>query len=66
MAYFAIDGTAVIDIKISPLLVLSFGFPPMDPSLFFSSNLIANLAALLNISPDKIRRVNIVSAANTT
>ncbi|CAF4012065.1 unnamed protein product [Rotaria sp. Silwood2] len=66
MAYIAIDGSTMIDIKVSPLLILSFGFPPMDPESFYSSNLVANLAALLNISPDKIRRVNIVSASNQT
>ncbi|CAF4346418.1 unnamed protein product [Rotaria magnacalcarata] len=66
MAYFAIDGSTMIDIKVSPLLILSFGFPPMDPASFYSTNLVANLAILLNISPDKIRRVNIVSASNQT
>jgi len=66
MAYFIIDGNSTIDIKISPLLILSFGFPPMDPAAFFSTNLVANLAALFNINVDKIRRVNIVSASNNT
>jgi hypothetical protein len=66
MAYFAIDGNSTVDVKVSPLLILSFGFPPMNPASFFSSNLVANLAALLNINPDKIRRVNIVSAYNNT
>lgn len=66
MQYFLIDGNATIEVKMSPLLILSFGFPPMNPAAFFSSNLVTNVAALLNISPDKIRRVNIVSAANNT
>ncbi|CAF3294066.1 unnamed protein product [Rotaria sp. Silwood2] len=66
MAYFTIDGNTAIDLRVSPLLILSFGFPPMDPAAFFSTNLVNNLAALLNINPDKIRRVKIVSAANTT
>lgn len=66
MAYFAIDGNTKIDIKVSPLLIISFGFPPMDPAAFFSTNLVANLAALFNISPEKIRRVSIVSASNQT
>lgn len=66
MAYFLIDGNSTIDIKIAPLLVLSFGFPPINPAAFFSTNLVSNLAALLNINPDKIRRVNIVSESNNT
>ncbi|CAF1252929.1 unnamed protein product [Rotaria magnacalcarata] len=66
MAYFAIDGNTTIEVKMSPLLILSFGFPPMNPAAFFSANLVSNLAALLNISPDKIRRVNIVSASSNT
>lgn len=64
MAYFAIDGNTVIDIKISALLILAFGFPPMNPAAFFSTNFITNLAALLNLSPNQIRRVNIVSASS--
>ncbi|CAF3398838.1 unnamed protein product, partial [Rotaria sp. Silwood2] len=66
MAYFAIDGSTMIDIKVSPLLILSFGFPPMDPATFYSTNLVANLATLFNIPPEKIRRVKIVSASNET
>ena len=64
MAYFLIDGNSTIDVKMSPLLILSFGFPPMNPSSFFATNLVANLAALLNVNQEKIRRVNIVSAAS--
>ncbi|CAF4744424.1 unnamed protein product, partial [Rotaria socialis] len=64
MAYFAIDGNSTIEVKMSPLLILSFGFPPMNPAAFFSANIVSNLAALLNISPDKIRRMNVVSAAS--
>ncbi|CAF5228676.1 unnamed protein product, partial [Rotaria magnacalcarata] len=66
MAYFLIDGLTVIDLKISPLLVLSFGLPPETPSSFFSNNLVNNLAALLGVSTNMIRRVSIVSANNNT
>ena len=66
MAYFVINGSTTIDIKVSPLLILSFGLPPMDPASFYSVNLVANLAALLGVPPNKIRRVNIVSASNQT
>ncbi|CAF4249716.1 unnamed protein product, partial [Rotaria sp. Silwood2] len=64
MASFLINGITVIDLKISQLLVLNFNLPPQTPSSFFSLNLTANLAAILGVSPDKIRRVNIVAANN--
>ncbi len=64
MASFVIDGSTIIDLQISQLIVLSFNLPPETPSTFFSTNVTANLAALLGVSQDKIRRVNIVSANN--
>jgi hypothetical protein len=67
MAYFAIDGFTVIDLNIAPLLILTFNLPPMTPSSFFSTNLVANLAILLGVNSNMIRRVDIVSAnSNTT
>lgn len=56
----------MIELRMSPLLILNFGLPPMDPALFYTGNIIANLAAVLNVSPNKIRRVNVVSASNRT
>ncbi|CAF3664415.1 unnamed protein product [Rotaria sordida] len=64
MELFLINGITVIDLKISQLLILNFNLPPQTPSSFFSSNLTVNLAAILGVSPDKIRRVNIISANN--
>ncbi|CAF2963963.1 unnamed protein product [Rotaria sp. Silwood2] len=66
MASFIIDGATVIDLKISELIVLTFGLPPTTPSAFFTTNIVANLAALLGVTIDKIRRVNIISANNDT
>jgi len=66
MAYFAIDGVTVVDLKISELIVLTFNLPATTPSAFFSTNLVANLAALLGVTEDKIRRVNIISENNST
>jgi hypothetical protein len=64
MTSFVIDGNTVIDLKISQLIILSFNLPPQTPSTFFSTNVAANLAALLGVNPDQIRRVDIVSATN--
>lgn len=66
MANFIIDGATVIDLKISQLIVLTFGLPATTPSSFYSTNLVANLAALLGVSTDMIRRVDIVSASGST
>ncbi len=66
MAYFLIDGLTVIDLKISELIVLTFGLPPTTPPAFFTTNLVANLAALLGVTIDQIRRVDIISASNNT
>lgn len=66
MASFLINGVQVIDLKISEMIVLTFGLPATTPSSFFTVNLVGNLAALLGVTADKIRRVNIVSANNDT
>jgi hypothetical protein len=66
MAYFLIDGLTVIDLKISELIVLTFGLPPTTPTAFFTTNLVGNLAALLGVTTDQIRRVDIISASNNT
>ena len=66
LAYFLVSGNSTVDVRISPLLVLSFGFPVMNHSTFFGPNFVTNVAAVLNVNPDKIRRVNIISASATT
>ncbi|CAF3592631.1 unnamed protein product [Rotaria sordida] len=66
MASFIIDGVTVINLKISELIVLTFGLPATTPSSFYTSNIVASLASLLGVSTDKIRRVNIVSANTDT
>jgi len=62
MANFIINGVTVIDLEISQLIVLTFGLPAMTPASFYSTNLVANLATLLGVSVNMIRRVDIVSA----
>ncbi|CAF0853204.1 unnamed protein product [Didymodactylos carnosus] len=67
MAYFAINGPTVIDLKISQLIVLTFGLPPQTPASFYDvGSVVANLAALLNVPTNMIRRVTIISANNNT
>ncbi|CAF3607038.1 unnamed protein product [Rotaria socialis] len=66
MESFVINGDTVIDLKISQLIVLNLNLPPQTSSSFFSSNLTANLAAILRVSSDKIRRANIISVNNNS
>ena len=66
MATFLIRGDTVIDLKISELIVLTFGLPAVTPAGFFGPNLLTNLAALLGVSTDSIRRVDIKYAGNNT
>jgi hypothetical protein len=65
MANFIINGATVIDLEIAQLIVLTFGLPAMTPSSFYSTNLVANLAALLGVNANMIRRVDIVSASSS-
>jgi len=63
--YFSMDGACVIELKIAPVLFISFGVPLITPEEFFSSDsLVANLALLLDVSPSMIRRVNVVREAS--
>ena len=62
--YFSIDGATLIDIKLAPVLSLSFGLPAITPDQFFNeATLVGNFAVLLGIDPSKIRRVEIVRAS---
>jgi len=63
--YFSMDGACVVELKIAPVLFVSFGVPLITPEEFFSSDsLVANLALLLDVSPSMIRRVNVVREAS--
>jgi hypothetical protein len=66
MANFIINGVTVIDLEISELIVLTFGLPATTPASFYSGNFVGNLAALLGVSDDMIRRVDIVSASGSS
>ena len=64
--YLSVDGLSTYDLKIAPVLVVSFGLPPITPDEFFKSeNVVNNFALLLGIPASKIRRVEIVRATQT-
>ena len=61
MVSVAIDGSSTVDLKISPLFILSFNFPPMDPAQFYLGDITERLARVLGIPSNKIQTVDIVS-----
>lgn len=50
----------MLELKTAPVVLMSFGFPPVDIDDFFEENLIANLMAFFGLPPSKVRIVNIV------
>ncbi|XP_006825958.1 fibrocystin-L-like [Saccoglossus kowalevskii] len=58
--YFLIRGSDVIEVRLSPVIIVAFGIDPVHIDDFFEINLISNLANLFGISADQIRVVDIV------
>ena len=50
----------MLELKTAPVVLMSFGFPPVDIDDFFEENLIANLMAFFGLPPSKVRIVNVV------
>ena len=72
--YVIIKGNQQVQIVTTESIIVSFLFPPLTTDEFFGDNLVHNLAAFFDVSPNKVRVVNIVretarkrrSATNTT
>ena len=63
--YFTKSGLGFIDLKIAPVLFVSFGLPAITPDEFFNeATIVGNFAKLLGVDPSKIRRVEIVRASS--
>lgn len=61
--YFSIHGGDYIDLVVSPVVYVRFGFPAITLEDFFQpDNLVKNLAAYLDVPESKIRTVQIVRA----
>ncbi|XP_077870118.1 fibrocystin-L-like [Saccoglossus kowalevskii] len=58
--YFLIRGSDVIEVRLSPVIIVAFGIDPVHIDDFFETNLISNLANMFGISTDQIRVVDIV------
>lgn len=66
LLYFIVKGSIVaITLKRSEVIIVAFGLPGMSEDEVFGSNIVSNLAALLNIPLDKIRIVQIVASSGT-
>ena len=59
--YIIIKGSTPIRIETTPVIQLGIDLPPVTVDEFFEVNLVNNLAMLLNIPPNRIRIVNVVS-----
>ena len=38
--YFSIDGPSIVDLRIAPVLFVSFGLPAITPDEFFNDNIL--------------------------
>ena len=65
LASFAIDGNTTIDLKVSPLLMLTFNWVAIDPPQFFVGDVSLKFALLFGVDPSKIRRVSITATSST-
>lgn len=61
LIYFVLKGTNKIVLKRANVVIVSFGLPAMTEDQFFSSNIIENLAGMLNVPLNKVRVVKVVA-----
>jgi hypothetical protein len=59
--YVIVKGPLPVEVKLNPQILVSFSLPTMSEEDFFAENIIRNLALFLNIPPNKVRLVAIVS-----
>ncbi|XP_070541075.1 fibrocystin-L-like [Ptychodera flava] len=62
--YILIRGADPIDIRTTPVVIVSFDMEPVHVDDFFEENLVANLAGLLGIDEDQIRVMEVVSESS--
>ncbi|XP_069815730.1 fibrocystin-L-like [Dendropsophus ebraccatus] len=60
MLYVLVRGSTPIEIRTSPLIVISFNMPAMTEDQFYGENLVKNLAAFLKVPANKIRITKII------
>ncbi|XP_056378576.1 fibrocystin-L-like isoform X2 [Hyla sarda] len=60
MLYILVRGSTPVEIRTSPLIVISFNMPAMTEDQFYGANLVQNLAIFLKIPASKIRITKII------
>ena len=63
MIHVLVRGSDHLDIKTNKLVIVTFGVPTMTIDEFFGPKIVANLAAFLDIPPERIKIANAVSAS---
>uniref|UniRef100_H2Y4C5 G8 domain-containing protein n=1 Tax=Ciona savignyi TaxID=51511 RepID=H2Y4C5_CIOSA len=67
MLHVTIKGNTPIDMYTAPVVVISFGIPPVTPNEFFNSaGLVTRLALFLGVDPSKVRIVDIVRVGSVS
>ena len=59
--YILLHGPKPVDIRTTPVVMVTFGVPAVTLDDFFEENLIANLVAFLDVEPSQIRIVDIIA-----
>ncbi|VDP73397.1 unnamed protein product [Echinostoma caproni] len=59
--YVVIKGSSVVELRLQPVIKVSFGLPAMTEAEFFGSNVLDNLASFLGIPKSRIRVAKVVS-----
>lgn len=65
LLYFVLKGSEDVILKRANVVLVSFGLPAMSEDDFYNTNLIENLAAMLNIPLNRVRVVEIISESST-
>ncbi|KAG8441696.1 hypothetical protein GDO86_010760 [Hymenochirus boettgeri] len=61
MLYILVRGSTPVEIRTTPLIVVSFKLPAMTADQFYGDNLVRNLAIFLKIPKEKIRITKIIA-----
>jgi hypothetical protein len=64
MQWVLIRGSEPVEIHTTAVIMVTFGVPAVAVDDFYEVNLVANLAALLNVEPSQIRIVEVVSESS--
>ena len=66
LLYFVLKGKDKIQLVRHEQIIVSFFFPTMTPEEVFGEGIIENMAAMLNVPPNKVRIVKIVASTDGT